>query len=78
MRTASIGKCLLPHCKSEIPRLSSPPAAVVVPQNVIVQDDVAVSVDPPGARPEAFACEVEGMPLARLLDVHAEVADHPA
>lgn len=71
-------KRLVPRRKSEIPRLSCPPTTVIVFQNIVVRDDIAVSIEPPGARLEAVACEVESMPLTRLFDVHAEVAYDPA
>lgn len=71
-------KSLVPYRKSEIPRLFCPPTIVIVPHNIVIRDNVAVSIEPPGTRLEAVACEVECMPLARLFDVHAEVAYDPA
>lgn len=71
-------KSLVPHRKSEIPRLFCPPTTVIISQNIVVRDDIAVSIEPPGTSLEAVACEVESMSLIRLFDVHAEVTYDPA
>lgn len=74
---AFVSKSLVPYRKSKVPRLSCPSATVIIPHDVVVRDDVAVSINPPGTRLEAVACEMESMPLSGLPDVHAEVADDP-
>lgn len=71
-------KSLVPRRKSEIPRLFCPSTIIIVPQDIVVRDNVAVSIEPPGTRLEAVACEVKSMSLARLFDIHAEVAYNPA
>lgn len=71
-------KSLFPYCESEIPRLFCPATILIVPQNIVVRDNVAVSIKSPRPSLEASACEVESMPFARLFDVHTEITNDPA
>lgn len=71
-------KSLVPYREGKIPRLFCPSTIMIVPQNIVVRDNVAVSIKPPGPRLEAVACEMESMPFARLFDVHTEITNDPA